>query len=468
VTFLARAPALAVLAAWSLGLALLGKGAPPAVPPAAALLAASGLILLGGCPTCRGFSPLAALVVGLSLAGVLFFQLRFVDPELPGQVAGEARVLSERSWGARRLVVLEVEGLRLVARVPPRRTVVAGSRLDVEGTVAVLEGPREGEEFDFSRWARARGIVGELRPRKWLSLPDAGRWSLGRNELERRLLLRLPPLLRGHLLAAWLGERDPDLAEAHRRWGTAHLLAVSGFHVALVVAVLCVVPGLGRLRFPFVSALLWGYVFLAGAPASAVRAALMVQLYLLGRMMGRKGGGLNAVSLAGILLLLWSPWWFWDVGWRLSMTAALTLASLPCGEGPLPALLSGLPVWLTTAPVAAGVFGFVPLAGLFINLAALPLFAFLLPAASLAALPALAGLPGGETAARFAEDLFALWAWGADAMASLVPGTVGPSAALFAAGTFVFFLLILKRLAVGDGAALAVSSALTVFCSLLH
>jgi len=33
------------------------------------------------------------------------------------------------------------------------------------------------------------------------------------------------------------GVKDPDLAQVHARWGTSHLLAVSGFHVALVVGI---------------------------------------------------------------------------------------------------------------------------------------------------------------------------------------------------------------------------------------
>lgn len=463
-TFLVKAPALVVLAAWSLALTFLGRGLPPGAVVAAALLAPVGLLLLGS----DGFEGWAfrpaLLVLLLSLGGAVLFLHRLAEPSLPPRYEGEVTVLSERSWGKRRLVVVEGGGLRLAAFVPPRQVVGAGSHLDVEGEVLPLRKAREGESFDFSRWARARGIEGELRPGRWRLLDGKSGWAWRRARIEAALLLKLPPLMRGHLLAAWTGGRDPDLARAHRRWGTSHLLAVSGFHVGLVASAILLFAGPSTVGLVVASALVWAYVFLAGAPASAVRAALMVQLYLQGRQMGRRGGGVNAVALAGLILLAWRPWWFWDVGWRLSMTAVLTLTALPdWGKGT--AFLAGPLVWLTTAPVAAEVFGVVPLAGIVLNLVALPLFAFLLPLASLAALPVLAGWRGGAAAARFGEDLFALWARAADGAANLLVGEVTFSALIYAAGTFVLFLLLARKVGVGPPRSLAAALALTLFCA---
>jgi competence protein ComEC len=466
-TFLARAPALPVLAAWSFALIVFDLRTSYVAVLAAALLAVVGLLCLGGLSRERPWPALALAVIVLSLAGPVLFSFRLPEPVLPLSASGEGKVLVERSWGGRRLVVVDLSGLRLVAFVPARRTVVAGSRLDLEGKVLPLRGPRDGETFDFSRWARARGIVGELVPSRWDLLSRGSGWPRWRGALEERLLLNLPPLVRGHLLAAWLGLRDPDLAEAHRRWGTAHLLAVSGFHVGLVAAVALILTGSRRDGLVLPSLVLWTYVLLAGAAASALRAALMIQLYLVGRRLGRPGGGINAVSLAGLLLLAWRPWWFWDVGWRLSMTAALTLAALPENLGVRSFLLAGPAVWLTTAPLSAGTFGAVPLAGLVLNLAALPLFGLLLPLASVAALPALWGWPGGPIIATFAEDLFAFWVWTADGVVRLVPALVVPSALLFAAAFFVFFLLLFRKVGLSSPAALGGATALALFCSLL-
>ena len=463
-TFLAKAPALVVLAAWSLALSLFDRGVPPGVAVVASFLALAGLLLLGGGLDGRSL-PLALLVLLLCLGGALFLLCRLGAPSLPPRYEGEVSVLSERPWGGRRLVVIEGEGLRLAAFVPPRQAVRAGSLLEVDGEVLPLRGPREGETFNFTHWARARGIEGELQPHRWRLRDGSDWWPRWRSDLESRLLLGLPPLMRGHLLAAWTGGRDPDLALSHRRWGTSHLLAVSGFHVGLVAAVVLTLAGPSRAGLLVASFFIWAYVLLAGAPASAVRAALMVQLYLVGRQVGRGGGGMNAVALAGLILLLWRPWWFWDVGWRLSITAVLTLTALPeVGRWPT-LLLAGPLVWLTTAPVAAQVFGPVPLAGIVVNLAALPLFAFLLPLASLAALPALMGWPGGTMMARFGEDLFCLWAEGADAVAAFLPGAVSFTAPLYASGTFVLFLLIARKVGLSASPSLAASLGLTLFCA---
>lgn len=466
-TFLARAPLLPVLAAWSFSLVVFDLTASCLAALAGALLAVVGLLCLGGMSRERPWPALALAIIGLSLAGPVLFCFRLAAPSLPSFVSGEGKVLLERSWGGRRLVVVDVSELRLVSFVPARRTVAAGSRLDLEGKVLPLRGPRDGETFDFSRWARARGIIGEFSPSRWDLLSGGSGWHRWRGALEERLLLNLPPLVRGHLLAAWLGLRDPDLAESHRRWGTAHLLAVSGFHVGLVAAAVLVLTGSRREGLVLPSLALWAYVLLAGAAASALRAALMIQLYLVGRRLGRPGGGINAVALAGLLLLAWRPWWFWDVGWRLSMTAALTLAALPERLGARSFLLAGPAVWLTTAPLSAGTFGAVPLAGLVLNLAALPLFGLLLPLASVAALPALWGWAGGPIVATFAEDLFAFWAWAADGVVRFVPALVAPSALLFSAAFFVFFLLLFRKVGLPSPAALGGATSLALFCSLL-
>ncbi|WP_333595848.1 hypothetical protein, partial [Aminobacterium mobile] len=50
-----------------------------------------------------------------------------------------------------------------------------------------------------------------------------------------------------------------------------------------------------------------------------------------------------------------------------------------------------------------------------------PVFGFLYPFASLMALPALAGIPGGRWVAYGAEGLFILWEYVADFLATLVP-----------------------------------------------
>ncbi|MBC7257386.1 MAG: ComEC/Rec2 family competence protein, partial [Chloroflexi bacterium] len=108
-----------------------------------------------------------------------------------------------------------------------------------------------------------------------------------RTRLRRFLLLRLPPRLRGYMSAALLGVRDPELEERHRRWGTVHLLAVSGFHVGLIAVVFRKIFRNVPLAPAWVSACIWFYTLMTGAAPSALRAALMIEAMILAGWIGR-------------------------------------------------------------------------------------------------------------------------------------------------------------------------------------
>jgi competence protein ComEC len=149
----------------------------------------------------------------------------------------------------------------------------------------------------------------------------------------------------------------------------------------------------------------------------------MIQLGLLGPVLaGRPSSGINSVSVAGGLLLLINPWVFWDVGWRLSVISALILCSIgQRGSSPLRGLAASLAVWMGTAGEAAAAFEAIPVSGLILNLFALPAFSFLLPVASVAVVPALAGIPAGWVPLLGMEGVFDIWARFADFVSSVVP-----------------------------------------------
>jgi len=150
---------------------------------------------------------------------------------------------------------------------------------------------------------------------------------------------------------------------------------------------------------------------------------VMIQLALVGTAMaGSPSSALNSVAVAGTALLAYNPWLFWDVGWRLSVISVLVLCSFAGGRRTFArGILASLAVWLATAGEASRVFGFVPVAGLAMNLIALPVFSVLLPVASIAALPTLLGVPGGGLLAVGMEGIFETWSFIADGISSILP-----------------------------------------------
>lgn len=448
----ARAPLLFVAAGLSASILAVSRGLPA---PAASLLAPLtvwGLLLILSEYRPFRFFPYAAFLSLLAFGCALSCCCRLSASAHiePGVLRDEGTVVLERSWGSRRIVLVDASSGKYLMRLPPNRSVLEGDTLSFSGRAKAIV-PRPGSSFREDLYWEARGVSVEIVPDSMTR--RTGGWSLARwrTELRRRILLSLPYRTRGYLLAAILGVRDPDLTEAHRRWGTSHLLAVSGFHVGLVAFAVWRFLSLPAMRrvcprrtAAVVSSLfLWGYVLLAGGAPGALRAALMMQMLLLGTVLGRKGAPSNAVSLAALLLLLWRPAWFFDVGWRLSVMAALLLASL--GErrlsfGMVP--LSSLFVWIAAFPQVTATFGEVPVVGIVLNIAALPLFSLLYPLAFFLSLPSLLSLPWGATFSGVAEGLFTLWEWMAESVAAFLPWTLAWSPVLATLGGGLFLLTV--------------------------
>ena len=124
-------------------------------------------------------------------------------------------------------------------------------------------------------------------------------------------------------------EMPPDLADNFRNTGMTHIIAISGFNIAILIAILMGLTGSWLPQRPAVIVSIAGIVFytiMVGADASVVRAAVMGSVYLIAaRWMGRPNFAFASLFLAGWLMTLLRPFTLWDVGFQLSFTATLGL-----------------------------------------------------------------------------------------------------------------------------------------------
>lgn len=136
-----------------------------------------------------------------------------------------------------------------------------------------------------------------------------------RSHLSTSLQQNLPSLQAELARALLLGQRDDlpaGLNEEWRRAGTAHLLAISGLHVSVVlgVALLAGTMVLGRRRGLYVLlplGIVWAYAILSGLNPPVVRAAIMGSVYLGAIASGRQPSGGLALVLAATVIALWDP-----------------------------------------------------------------------------------------------------------------------------------------------------------------
>lgn len=110
--------------------------------------------------------------------------------------------------------------------------------------------------------------------------------------------------------------------------GMAHLLSVSGFHVALVCgfwgllfSVFPKRPFFRWLRYVLMMLLLWAFAAVSGLSAPAVRAALMLSVFLTGQVLRRQPEKYNTLAAAALLMLIYNPFYLFDIGFQLSFSA---------------------------------------------------------------------------------------------------------------------------------------------------
>ena len=129
---------------------------------------------------------------------------------------------------------------------------------------------------------------------------------------------------------------DKEWLEAFRRSGTAHMLSVSGLHVASLAAI---VIGLARV----LGAARWvGFLLAAisavlmipfvGPSPPIIRAAVMIVIILMGRWVGRGRDQWQVLALAAVVILALNPFAVYDVGFQLSFSAVggiLALSARP-------------------------------------------------------------------------------------------------------------------------------------------
>ena len=202
-------------------------------------------------------------------------------------------------------------------------------------------------------------------------------------------------ILPGMVLGGYQGVAAED-ADVFRDNGIAHLLAVSGTHVAVLTLLLhALMRSAGKKGLIFIQSFLVMYALLCGLQPAVLRSVAMACVLLWGRSRKLKADSVRLLLLTAWALLLANPFWLFDISFQLSFvtTAGLLLAA-PKVTAYIP---QKLPDWLRTVlgvTLTAQIFSFpfsvyyfhrVSLIGLASNL-------LLLPALELAVLVFLAGL----------------------------------------------------------------------------
>lgn len=240
---------------------------------------------------------------------------------------------------------------------------------------------------------------------------NATRWAL-----TRRIVAALGPETGGLAAAMTTGHEafiPREQVENLRAAGLAHIVSISGLHMAIVGGFAFAAARLAVAAWPWLAlrvpgkkvaalvglAAVGGYLLLSGAPPPAERAAITASVAFAAILVDRQAISLHALALAAMGVLLLQPEAVTEPGFQMSFAATAALVALaeiwprPVKEIQVPwpiRAAQGAATWiaasiavsfvagLATGPFAIQHFNRVSTWGLFANLAVAPISSFLM------------------------------------------------------------------------------------------
>ena len=281
-----------------------------------------------------------------------------------------------------------------------------GQRVRADVRLHRAGGFRNPGGFNYAEHLEREGIlvVGTARAERVIVVDDPGpSWHVRVKRGAREAIERaLPPASAALLTGLLLGERTalpPEIDTAFRRAGVYHVLAVSGFNVALLAGstfVLLTLVGAGhRVAATVAMVVVAGFAAVVGPEPSVLRAVIMATLVLGGLLVDREASVLNSLALAALVILALRPGDLRDPGFQLSFAATAGIVVAPLPRGMVAGAIGvSLAAALAVLPITLAHFNQFSLIGPLANLGVVPL-------AGLATIVGLAGVAvaGGAAAA---------------------------------------------------------------------
>lgn len=224
-----------------------------------------------------------------------------------------------------------------------------GDRVRFAGRIRSIRSFKNGG-FDYRRYLAFRNIWGSTYTRgeslRVFAHPVQDSFytilERFRRELREAISREIHGKERALVTALLTGERDGlsvATREAFGRAGVSHLLAISGLHIGIVAAGFFFLFSRLLSRFSFFLWRAWtrkaaalitiipvlGYGWLAGMSSSTQRAVLMVGVFLLTFLAGRRQNGINTLGFAAMVILIVFPPALFDVSFQLSFAAVLAI-----------------------------------------------------------------------------------------------------------------------------------------------
>ncbi|MBP6623688.1 MAG: ComEC family competence protein [Chitinophagaceae bacterium] len=197
--------------------------------------------------------------------------------------------------------------------------------------------------FDYKRYCALKNIfyTAYIPSNEWMQVGKRTQTLSGRfdhlNETCRHILQQCLKDstafgLAEALLVGYKKNMDQETMQAYSKTGIAHIIAISGMHMALVYSslknllmLLPIFKSNRKIAIVIALTFMWFFALLTGLPPSVTRAACMFSFLAIGELSDRKITSYNNLAASAFMLLCINPNWLADIGFQLSYLAVLSL-----------------------------------------------------------------------------------------------------------------------------------------------
>ncbi|MCI3178848.1 competence protein ComEC [Caulobacter sp. CCUG 60055] len=317
-----------------------------------AAVAATTLVALLACGflaaevrTVRVAAPVAPVLNGVTVEGWV------IDVAAPGVGGGRAVIAPVRISG----LAPEATPKRIRLTMPPDAVLGPGMGVRVRARLTPPPPPASPGAYDFARnaWFDGVGGVGYALSRPLaITLPEPSarlaltlRINAARWLLSRRIADEMSPASQGLGVAmitghgAWLTDQtQSDLRDS----GLAHIISISGVHMAIVGGFVFVLVRMAFALWPWAAVRVSGkkaaaavglaavlvYLVVSGAPPPAERSAITAVVAFGAILADRRAISLHALALAALGILTVQPEAIVEPGFQMSFAATAALVAL--------------------------------------------------------------------------------------------------------------------------------------------
>lgn len=280
-----------------------------------------------------------ALVIVVFAGAFGYVQLRYTFPDLPREGIGGKALFSpssvrvhqatfSRQWiYSGTLDAFEpagiAKGIPVSISLPSKKGTI---RPPASGTYAI--------EGTLKRSSGGRYFLQTHKGTDWKPISSGygfGEWRYqAKEEVKRYIKKGIPEKESAAFLAGiTTGDfDDPMLAFEFGRFGLQHIMAISGFHFAIIAALLLFPLRLvtnTKSAALLLSLILTSYFLFLGTTPSIMRAWLMIIMALIAYCLERRNAPLNALGIAVIVILLYDPLMVTRIGFQFSVLATASI-----------------------------------------------------------------------------------------------------------------------------------------------